>query len=384
MRPEIRKILDQMKFWKQIVENVKDFTGTSPPSIFVGKAFYPKVYVGILAPPTHEESAFVLDSPEIWYKRRFSIDRIITQRGKLIYSRFRSDIKNPSGKLVDVIQELAMARKQTDVEIELKKNPQFRFQFDPWVSPIGNPAPVERATLTENPSIERRVDYLVSDVDIKAQNAVIALYKYGLPVSRIQKIFSSGLLGVQIQRKLVPTKWGITATDDIIGKFLRDRIETYPQINEVMLFRNEYIGNHYQILLIPDVYQYELIEIWHVAQKIFIDSDFEPQWGKKEYASKTAGAFYAGRLAVMEYLEKIKRQASVLIIREIGSSYFAPVGIWQMRETVRDALNKPVEKFGSLESALKRITENLQAKEWVMNSKLVRNLKQQKKITDFK
>lgn len=385
------KILERMRYWKATIENVKDFTGTSPPSVFVGSNSYPKVFMGILSPPGQKENAYILDSPENWYKQRSSLDQILNFRGQLIYSRFQSDIKTPSGKLIDVLQELAMAKKQADVAIELKKKPNFRFEFDSWITPIGNPAPIEKAEIVGNPRVERNVDYLVSDVDVKAENAVQLLYKSHIPVSRIQKILSAGLLGVQVQRKFVPTRWSITAVDDIIGKSMMEAVKDYPELDEIRLFNNEYLGNHYEILLVPGTYQYELIEaklpksVWNIfGITPQINSDYEPFFGRKTYASQTAGAFYAGRLAVLEYLEKIRKQASMLIVREVKSDYFAPVGIWQLRETVRDAFNKPFEKFDSVSEGIKKIAERLMVKDkWISHSKLLKIVREQRKITQF-
>src|SRR5439155_22919010 len=146
------------------------------------------------------------------------INQILSLRGGLIYSRFTGNVKEPKGRLIEVSQELAMSNKPTNVEIELLKKPRFKFFFDSFHQPIGNPAPLVKARLIENPSIEKKVDYLVSDFDIKANNAATELYKEGIPVSRIQKIFSAGLLGLKIQRRLVPTRWSITAVDDSLSK----------------------------------------------------------------------------------------------------------------------------------------------------------------------
>jgi hypothetical protein len=277
-----------------------------------------------------------------------------------------------------------MAKKPIDIEIELKKNPKFKLSFSKWFIPIGNPAPILNARLTENVKVERRVEYLVSDWDLKAENAVLELYKHKIPVSRIQKIFSAGLLGISIQRKFVPTRWSITAVDDIIGKNLMKKVKRYQEINEYRLFSNEYLANHFEILLIPSVYQYELIEAWNLDKKPSIGSDYEPYWGRESYAEITGGAFYAAKLAVLEYLIKIKRQASILIVREVRPEYYVPVGVWKIRETVRDAFNRKMKTFSSLEKALEEICKNLFIKEkWIRRSKLLRILKFQTKVKSF-
>ncbi|MDI6798769.1 MAG: hypothetical protein QMD12_02115 [Candidatus Aenigmarchaeota archaeon] len=385
MKVDYGKVIDRVKFWKRVIESAKDFVGTSPPALFVGRAWYPRVYVGILAPPTQQENADILDFPEKWYQQKASIDQILNFRGQLIYSRFRTSVKNPKGKLAEVTQELAMAKKPTDVEIRLKKSPRFKFTFNDWFAPIGNPAPVLEARLSENPVVERKVDYLVSDFDIKAQDAVVELYKHGLPISRIQKIFSAGLLGLPIQRKFVPTRWSLTAVDDILGRAMMEKIKTFQDLDEYFLFSNEYLANHFEILLIPGSYQYEFIEAWDLDKlQPTIASDYEPYRGRETYADNTHGAFYSSRLACCEALERMRRQAAVLVVREVRPEYTVPVGVWKIRETVRDAFNKPPEKFNSLEQAIRRVCEKLMIKDkWIRKSKLIRILREQKKIIQF-
>jgi len=382
--PQIRS---KLQFWQKMIEATKDFTGSSPPSIFVGDFGYPRVNVGILAPPQQqaEEKAFVLDSPESWYANKISLEQIFELRSQLIYSRFKSSVHADSGTLVDITKEIAAAKKPTVVDIELKRQPRFLFATDVRTTPIGNPAPLISARLAENPSVEKKVDYLISDVDVKATRAVLELYKHKLPATRIQKIFSSGLLGMQVERKFVPTRWSITAVDDILGKNLREKVKDYQEISEIKLFFNEYIGNRYYVLLLPGAYQFELIEFWQGKWGMpAVSSDYENFWGRKDYADNTHGAFYSGRLAVCEHLEKIKRQASVLIVREITSEYSLPVGIWQLREAVRDSFNQPEEKFATVKEAIARIEGRMKLRSgWQEQSQLLKNFKHQKKLTAF-
>ena len=114
MHPEITQILERMKYWKKTVEGIKEFRGTSPPSIFVGRSFYPRVFVGVLAPPQHLDNAWLFDSPEYWYKQNAAIAEILGHRSQLIYSRFRSDVREARNKLVETLQKLAAAKKQID------------------------------------------------------------------------------------------------------------------------------------------------------------------------------------------------------------------------------------------------------------------------------
>lgn len=385
MKVDYSKYIDTVKFWKKTIESAKNFTGTSPPSIFVGRAFYPKVFIGLLSPPQHQENAEILDSPETWFRQRATLAQILNFRGQMIYSRFRSVVSRPSGKLLDVTQEVAMAKDPADVEVTLRKEPKFRMIFDSWAQPIGSPAPLEKVVLTENPHVENKVDYVVSDTDLKARGAVGELYHHGIQVSRIQKIFSSGLLGTKLQRRLVPTRWSITAVDDMISKKIMEKVVDYQQISECMLFSNEYLGNHYEVLLIPRTYQYELIESWmNEFGMPSLSSDYERYWLRDSYADQTHGAFYAGRLAAAEFLEKIKRQAAVLIVREISPDYNIPVGIWQLRETVRDAFNKPYEKFDNIDAAIQKICGRVKVgRKWIAKSALLKDVRVQRPLSNF-
>ncbi len=386
-------IVQRLNFWKFTIENVKDsFFGTTPPSVFVGQHNYPRVNVGILSPPVEIDDAEKLDSPEIWYQEQSTIRQILDYRSEMINSRTIYNVKRPKGNLLETMQELAMAKEATDIEVWLKSKPKFKFSVNNYMPPVGNPAVIKEAKITENVNIPRKVDEVISDTDMKAIEATMLLYSHSIPVSKIEKIFSVGLLGLPFQRRLVPTRWSITGVDDIIGKELRKKVKTYPELPEFQVFHNEYIGNHYEIILIPGAYEYDLIEVKHPksvwnphGQQPVIYSDYEPYWGRKDYALATAGAFYAGRLSVLEYLERIKRQASILIIREVLPAYFVPLGIWQFRETVRAAFENKPEKFNSLDEALRSVSKRIiiPIDSALKVSKLFRKFSTQTKVQSF-
>jgi len=386
-------IVQRLNFWKSTIENVKDsFFGTTPPSVFVGRYNYPRVNVGILSPPIEIKDAEKLDFPEIWYQEQSTIREILDYRSEMINSRTVYSVKRPKGNLLETMQELAMAKNAIDIEVWLKSRPKFKFSVNNFMPPVGNPAQIKDAKIAENVKVYGIVNKIVSDTDMKAGNAVTSLYRHEIPVSKIEKIFSVGLLGLPFQRKLVPTRWSITGVDDIIGIELRKKIKQFQEISEVQVFHNEYIGNRYEIILIPQPYEYELIEVKHPksvwnphGKQPAIYSDYEPYWGRKDYASSTGGAFYSGRIGCLEFLERIKRQASILIIREVLPSYYVPLGIWQTRETVRGAFEDKPEKFTDLDTALRKVSERLkiQLKDVVKVSKLLRKIKEQRKIKKF-
>jgi hypothetical protein len=386
-------IVQRLNYWKSTIERVNDsFFGTSPPSVFVGRHSYPRVNVGILSPPVEVENAEILDFPEVWYEERLTIRQILDYRSEMINSRTMYDVKRPKGKLLETMQELAMASKATDVEVWLKSRPKFKFSVSNFVPPIGNPATIKEAKIAENVRVPRKVDEVVSDTDLKAGNAVTTLYRHEIPVSKIEKIFSVGLLGLPFQRKLVPTRWSWTAVHNIIGENLRKKVINYPELLEFRLFHAEYIGNHFEILLLPGSYQYELIEIKHpksvwnpYGKYPAIYSDYENRWGRKTYAENCGGAWYAARIGVLQYLENIKRQAKVLIIREVLPSYYAPLGVWVIENTVKDAMQRNLEKFNTIEETLKRMSERLtiSIKKCIHRSQLLKLYFTQRRVKDF-
>jgi hypothetical protein len=191
------------------------------------------------------------------------------------------------------------------------------------------------------------------------------LYEKDLDPHKIQRILSAGLLGEEDSRKMVPTRWSITASDDTIGKELREDVTMYQELGEIRYFRSEYIGNIFHILLIPGKWEYELVEIkgsgsvWAPGEKSFVKSDHEGYSGRTTYADETSGGYYAARLGPLEYLNDIQRQSKVLIIREVTDDYWAPLGVWVVRETVRGAFENDYGVIEDLNTALTNIRRQL-------------------------
>jgi len=340
------------------------FSGSSPPEVFVGRNFYPNVYTGILAPDEHGDTQD-MSLPESWFAKNLSIKDIVNYRGNLIYSRFRSKILDPrtknskTNKFLTVLQEISMADRSVSTEFFLAKPIKPKAIIDKHIPIIGNPVPLKKIRLEENPHVARKVDYLVSDTNSKAAISIQELYKGKIKTSNIIKILSAGMLGLQKNRKLVPTRWSVTATDDTISKFLLDKIRYYQEINEIQIFHGYYVGNHYEFILLPDKFSFEVIEafipgsVWNLfSSKIPISQDSESFFKRKTYAKNVTGAYYTARLVLCEYLEKIKRQAACLVLREERPEYNAPLGVGILRELGRDAFTKKPETASTISEAL--------------------------------
>ena len=342
------------------IKRVSEFSGSSPPEIFIGKYNYPNVYVGILSPQEHGNTE-ILSSQELWHKQRLKMPEIISLRSKLIYGRTQSHIKKvlDKNKFMSTLQEVAMTSGSIGAEFKLERPIIERHrERENHVPTINNAASVKSVRLEENPIISSKIDNLVNDTDALSTQAMLELEKSRTPTSTIIKILSAGLLGKGTQRKLVPTRWAITAVDDTISKEKLKRIKYFPEISDITLFTAEYLGNHYEFLLLPDKFSFEVIEInqnnpelsWH---------DYEGFSARKTYAANVTGAYYANRLALCEYLEKIQRQAYCIVFREISEEYTQSMGVGVLRQISREAFSNQPEKFTSIKEALERIQSRI-------------------------
>jgi DNA repair protein NreA len=369
------------------------FSGSSPPEIFVGRISYPHVFSGILS-PTQKGETGILASPEEWVENNLDIESILEMRGQLIYGRGRSHIK-ASNQLKKVTQELALASKPVSTEVFLKKKPNISFTPSKVFSIMTNPAPLKSVRLEDNPIVPKKVDYLTGDYDVKANTALQELYKTKILTSHLQKLLAAGLLGVKASRKMVPTRWSITAVDDTLGKALLDNIRYYPEINQIQLFHTYYNGNHFEVLLLPDKWAFEVIEVslpgnaWAESNvglgKSYFMNDYEGFFKRKSYAKNVTGGYYADRLGVLEYLERIKRQATCLVFHEERPEYYAPLGVGIIRESVRRAMKTKPEEPETREDALRIMAERLKVSidEYKKRSWILENFGKQKRLGEW-
>ena len=82
-----------------------------------------------------------------------------------------------------------------------------------------------------------------------------------------------------------------------------------------------------------------------------IFSDYETNGGKKEY-SIVGGCYYTAKMAVLDHLLKIKKQSGLLILREAYDGY-VPLGVFNVRENIKEAMMLPYLEFETLQDALK-------------------------------
>ena len=351
--------------------------GSSPPSVFVGSYGYPKVSVGPMVPPMHGDTT-LLDSPELWVGK--SLEEIVNFRLSLIRGIKNISINEPNGRYIENLHEVAMSSRPIDSELQFYKNPKPAVSIDGESAPFGPVGEVASAKFSSTSS-DKSIQRAYYDHDLKAQDAVVSLYNRGIEISKIQKCFSVGMFGKK--RKLVPTKWSITATDSIIAESLVSEILEFDLIDSCRVFSHDHLGNLFSVVLFPHRWLFENQEAWHTGNGIGFGSDIEDAKGI-DHSPVTAGAFFAAKLGVAEYLLEKKCQASALVLREIRPEYAVPVGVWQIREAIRSAMkNEPyiAENFDDgVTFAAKRMS--VSKSEWLSKGDMLSMLKQ-KSISDF-
>lgn len=366
-----------------------ELSGSSPPGLFVGRFGYPKVAVGPLLSPEHGPTE-LFDTPEEWVGR--SVADVISFRTGLVRgtSRIRvTDAEQPIPLLED-LQLLGIAGESVESEATFRRPPRGHLSLSDSTPPFGPTAPIEKVRLDVR-RVDPALDRLSSDTDANARLAVTELYGRGVRVSRIQRAFSIGILGRHGRRRLVPTRWSITAVDDLLSKQNLETVRNLPELSEIWVYRLTALDNRWLIVLLPGAYRYESIETWYPntlwnpnPTRVVMIGDHEGYRGRTTYAS-IGGCYYAARLATSEALLRLGRQAGVLVLREVHAGEILPLGVWNVREHVRVALRSPPEKLSGLPELAERIraTFAIPLDRWLRSSALLHDARTQRRLDDW-
>ncbi|MBD3312733.1 hypothetical protein GF352_04750 [archaeon] len=353
---------------KKSLKPKKEFKSETA-GVFIGWHGYPKVYAGLLSP--HESTTN--KGPREWVNNKSSIIDVMTYRSSLVNSRNKVKIKEVKG-FNEYVQSSALSSKPLSIDVSLKKAPKILVNYNIHSQPYGPAAEVKELRVNDHPRIKKAVQKVHYDTDLKAGEAMIILKQKELEEYEISSILSAGTLGVDKNRKLVPTRWSITATDDTLGKNYIKKLKNNEVIDYYQVFHGKYFGNIFTILLMPRFWSYELIEMWmpgavFSSNETQVMTDYEQFNGRKKYAENTGGGYYASRLPITEWLASNNLQASALVIRQITKDYYMPLGVWVVREAVRKALQNS-KKFNNYEQA-RTYTERLTGFD-LRKSKLIR------------
>lgn len=316
----------------------KHFSGKTP-NILIGSYGYPRVNVGALTAENFSNQ----DDAKAFIKNNTKIEEILAKRQALVNSRMQLGVKDLQEKFAEQTQEIAKSKQAVQTEVELEKPLFSNTSFHEKAMPHGPSAQLKKLDITDNPSIPKAIERLSEDTDVKASIAIQELQKKNFDEYYLTKLLSAGTLGEK--RKLVPTKWSITAIDDTFAKNLHEKILDNPE-HDYALLKGDYLGNYFIILVLPGPWSFELIEIvmpntiYNSTNEIMLSTDLEYTQGRKKYAEQTAGGYYATRLPFLEYFIKTKRQGRVIALRVITKEYTVPLGVWVVREAARKAIEQ--------------------------------------------
>lgn len=349
-----------------------EYVGTAP-SVFVGSHNYP----GVSAGPLLTGDA---DHPPQWIEQNFDISDIVHIRAQTIRGT------GLSGRYQENLQEIARSRIPLGVETMFERPVSIDIKFDGFVAPVGMSGNIRSLELLDTPKVDRVVDRVTEDTDLPATGACQELIGGGIDTYKIISLMSAGLLGTEKKRHMVPTRWAITAVDDTLGKSLKPQVFRFPHYDHISLFFSKRFGNAIAIILLPGDWQFEMIEIWGGQslwaggkETIVVDQEGRSKTGY----SPITGAYYSARLAVLEYLTTIRKNAKVVVVRWITSEYWAPLGTWVIREVTREAMRTLPRHYDSITSVTAAASSVLGMNRWEPHSSLLSLIKSQKMLSDY-
>ncbi|MBC7117757.1 Nre family DNA repair protein [Methanothermobacter tenebrarum] len=361
----------------------KEMEGSTPPSVFIGSYNYPKVYAGPLV-TSHGGDVHLMDLPEEWIPKGKTLQDIIGYRLNLVRGKQRVHVKDFDDRLVEKLQEITLAKSPVDSEVLFSHKPRGIQFFGDENPPHGPSAPLEYFE-ADNVRWDRHLESAYYDTDLRAADAIYELYRTGVPFSSIQKSLSVGALGVESRRKLVPTRWSITACDSILADRLLRRIQTYDIIDSYRVHEFESFKNKYIIILTPTRWRYEWIEVFLgvLGSEKLIFSDHEIGDSKREY-SRVGGCYYSSKMAVLDALDREEKQAGAIVLREAYKGYI-PLGVFNVRENVKNAMKQAPMEFNTLKGVLKYVGGRLKFElgEYIRESRLLKEADRQASLDEF-
>jgi len=343
----------EIKKYQQELKPTKEIEGFASSAI-VGEKNYPNLKVHNISNDDKKNSFF--NSSNI-IKQNYS--DIIKLKAKNILGSTQSlNIKKINTKIREELENIYKSKREIEFSSKFRNELKFDKILTSKVSGImGSKNELTKINPNENTKTSNKIEKYTAN-DIKSKEAIISLYEKGVNESQIQNLLALGSFGINFNKKLVPTKWAISAFDQTIEKHLYKKIIKYNPINNYEIYTSYDKGNTFIIILIPDTFSAEIVEAFDstsqnskfseglgiVSKKnsLTIERDFVNFENKlKKSEPETAGGFWATKMPIQEYLLSRKKQASFISIRII-ENYDIPLGVIFVREKVRDAMKNKI------------------------------------------
>ncbi|MGC9133174.1 MAG: hypothetical protein ACP5GJ_02125 [Nanopusillaceae archaeon] len=355
-----------------------EINGFTPPSNLITSINYPKVSLGILT--SYNENIDLYDNPIYWAKYNLPEEEIIKNRVSFVNAKKITDVNLPrkNDRLYEEILEAMLSIKSINIELYLKKIIE-NGGISKVIGYYGYSGIVDKIKINENPKIPREVDNIN---EIKAGDAVYYLYKEGLSDYYISRLFSIGFFGYKINRKLVPSKWSITAVHSILEKKIKEEIkDKIKKVDKYYLFYYSLYGNDFYGILLPGNGKVELIET-------LIPGSIYNLHGKNYIIGRDdkSGGYYALRLSFAEFMKNYKLKGDLVVFRFVTPNYKIPLGVWVVREGTKYMLNNLIEKFDNYNELIEYLNNKFHNKYNISYFRLRKhsNILKQSILTFFK
>ncbi len=390
-----RKFYEEIKAYQQTLKPTKEIVGFGSAPI-VGEKNYPFLATHNISNEDKKTSFF-----ETGKLVKKSYNEILPLKAKSILgSTQKNYIKKPKARIVEELRDIYKSKTAIEMQSSFEKELSFNKILSSKVAGVmGSQNELTKLEAQENTKTSWKIEKFTQN-DIKAREAIISLYEKGVSEHQIINLLALGSFGIEINRKLVPTKWAISAYDQTIDNYLYKKIQNYSAINQYEIYQDTDKGNDFIIILLPDTYSAEIVETWDLNatevlsdkdrqetinhNNIIIEQDYVGHNNKLGYPEpQCAGGYWATKSPINRFLDKRKKQASYISIRFIDN-YEIPLGVVFVRECARKALENCIFKSSSqreVEDFLKQYSPRHHYH--FINSKLLKEQKVQKKITSF-
>ncbi len=369
-----KQILNKHKrdFYKKIKEYSSKIKLTNeiegyPSGVIIGHKNYPNLKV-------HSISNSNIDSSFFKTAKIIKLDysKIIDLKSKNILGTTSNiKIQDINSRITNELRDIYKSKKLVDFSSKFEKELKFdKIIINKVAGIIGSHNELKSLTANSNISTSKQIEKNIT-TDIKATQAVINLYEKGINESQIINLLAMGSFGINFNKKLVPTKWAISAYDQILEKYLFKELKQNKLIENYEVYEFNDKGNYFLIILFPEFISGETYE----CMSNWIGSDYFNNENKLDKEKpQISGAFYSNKLAIFEHLRKRKKQASFLSIRLIVD-YDIPLGVVFVRECVRQAMLNRLFKTSNI-NELENYLKLKKQKYYIIynNSKLLKKL----------
>lgn len=370
-----KEFYEKIKKYSKELKSTNEIEGFASGAI-VGEKNYPNLKVHSIS-NTNIENSFFKNNSQVMS----DYSKIIDLKAKnILGSTSNISVKKFNNRITDEIRDIYKSKSEVEFSSKFEKNLKFdKIVINKVAGIVGSSNQLESLSANSNTSTSKQIEKNISN-DIKATKAIINLYEQNVNENQIINLLALGSFGVSSNKKLVPTKWAISAYDQTIEKYLFNQLKKFKLITKYEVYEFNNKGNYFLIILFPEFLSGETIE----SQNDFYGTDYFNNENKLDKKTpQISGAYYANKLAVFEHLRERKRQSAFLSIRLI-KDYDIPLGVVFVRECVRNSFKNKIFSTSNkleLEEFLKFKKNNFYT--FYEKSKLLNEFKKRLDLRDY-